>query len=644
MNISRNIKVNILAALLNVKDLLGEYKEFGLVVDFMNFIWPLRDLPATDQRYRNAYDDAKQHMVNNIDWTLEYALKERFDLIDGDEIFFNNFLETVVSPNVRNNKERIDEYVTTINAFLSTTNVSLKIVDYFENIPIYKIRPRYSENLPVDMTLNSLKFYVVKGKIRTENRPIFVLEYDKWNDFGIVTQFYLKYLPLDQASIGIGQVKIMTKGVSETYTVMQHEFTQLPLEFCSLGQDESYYEELKANFPTNYQGVLLALRDVAFFPRIREEFEMDNNFSKSLTRENITEQLMRTIRMKLFGMDLNTCFKFGYKYKPPFSDETLNINFDFEYDREIDHRIYAIIGQNGTGKTRLLSSIARDLSNPSATNFSPRAPLYAKIFSVSYSFFDQHDIPEPDPSFNYVYCGLKKANREWLTNEELRERFFLAVEKIREKILVKRWSQVLNNFVPGDILRVLFHSGGDEFGNRILFDNEAFLTEQFKLSSGQSILLYILSEIVAQIRLDSLILYDEPETHLHPNAISALVNTLFSLVHEFSSFCIIGTHSPLIIQEIHARDVYILDRKDSIASIRTLGQESFGENLSIITDEIFGNREIPRHYVQQLKGLVADGKTYEEIVELLEPDDEIQLSLNAKLFIKSLISQQNEKS
>jgi ABC-type lipoprotein export system ATPase subunit len=643
MDISRNIRSNILETLLKIDDLLGSYRGFG-VVDFLNFIWPLRDMPSTDNRFRTAYDDAKQHMVNNGDWTLEYALTERFDLLEGEEAFFINFLETVVSPNIRPSKERIETYVTTINDFLSSSHLSLKVVDYFDKIPVYKIRSKTTESIPAGTYPNHLPFYVIKESDKKErSRPCFTLEYDQWDDFGYVTQFKLRHLTNEGGSLEIGQVKIMKKGATKTYPEIAHEFIQLPFDFCSLGQDEKYYLELKNHFPANYQNVLYALRDVAFYPRLREEFELDDVFVNSLTRDDDTEQLMRTIRMKMFGMDLNTCFKFAYEYHPPFSSQLLNINFDFEYASKIDHRIYAIIGQNGTGKTRLLSSIAKDLSNPESTNFAPRRPLYAKIFSVSYSFFDQHDIPEPDPSFNYVYCGLKKPNKEWLTNEELKERFFRSVNKILEKKLVQRWRLILRNFIPGDILDVLFQEGFDLYGNVILFNTEAFLTEQYKLSSGQSILIYILSEIVAQIRLDSLILYDEPETHLHPNAISSLINTLFSLVHEFSSFCIIGTHSPLIIQEIHARDVYILDRKDLVASVRTLGQESFGENLSIITDEIFGNREIPRHYVQQLRLMVEQGKSYEEIVGLLEPDDDIKLSLNAKLFIKSLIAQHHEK-
>ena len=89
-----------------------------------------------------------------------------------------------------------------------------------------------------------------------------------------------------------------------------------------------------------------------------------------------------------------------------------------------------------------------------------------------------------------------------------------------------------------------------------------------------------------------MILFDEPETHLHPNAISSLLNTIFRLVKRFESFCIIATHSPLIIQEIPARNIFIIERENNIAFVRELERESFGENLTVITQDIFGNKEI----------------------------------------------------
>ena len=50
-------------------------------VDFMKLIWDLPAMPSDDHRFRNAEADAYQHMINNNDWSLEYALLTRFNLL-----------------------------------------------------------------------------------------------------------------------------------------------------------------------------------------------------------------------------------------------------------------------------------------------------------------------------------------------------------------------------------------------------------------------------------------------------------------------------------------------------------------------------------------------------------------------------------
>ena len=172
--------------------------------------------------------------------------------------------------------------------------------------------------------------------------------------------------------------------------------------------------------------------------------------------------------------------------------------------------------------------------------------------------------------------------------------------------------------------------------DKLYFDAHGFSKARESLSSGQSIVLYVVSEIVANIRLDSLLLFDEPETHLHPNAISQLMNGIAELINEFESYCVIATHSPIIIQEMFSRDVLVLSREESIPSVKKIGVESFGENLSVITEEVFGNRSIPKFYETTMKKLVRRYKTYDEVLEILK-EDNLPLSLNVRLYLQVLV-------
>jgi len=198
--------------------------------------------------------------------------------------------------------------------------------------------------------------------------------------------------------------------------------------------------------------------------------------------------------------------------------------------------------------------------------------------------------------------------------------------------------EIINEFLTRKEGRII-----NEQGNNYDFKISEFLKVKTILSSGQKIILYIISEIISNIRFDSLILYDEPETHLHPNAITELMNTIYQLVNEFESYCIIATHSPLIIRELMSKNVFVVERNGNIPSIRRIGIESFGENLTVLTDEVFGNKSVLKQYKKIVQELVDENKSYEGIISLLE-FDEMPLSLNVRLFIKSLITNKDAQS
>jgi predicted ATPase len=631
--LSKPIKQKIFDWIIKSKiHFLGKYVGEN-VVDFVNKIWDLRNLPSEDDRFPNAYADAFQHLVNNDDWDIEYLFLERFKLIIGDEKHFIDFIETVVHPQIRNSKDEITQFVKGINSILSSSGYRLILTDYFEELPIYKFKEsKELSDLPIDIIQNKIPIYV-DNDVNIQY-PSFILVSVKWNDFGICTRFTCVFCKDETTKIIIGKVKIMKRDYQKTKDVLPSNFTSLEPDFCSLGEEKSYYYNLKEELGTEFfYGFLLAIRDVAMFPKIYEEFEYDNIFTTSLIRYNETERLSRTIRFEIQGLNPNEYFKFNYTYQPPYADNPIKLPFDFDVDNDFEQRVYAIIGKNGTGKTQLLASLAKHLSEKENKNFSPNKPIYGKVFTISYSFFDKFEIPKRDAIFNYVYCGLKKTNDSWKTETDMLQDFQKSVEIIIGKKRIKEWYKILENFISDEILAIMFSI--DEVEN-YTFHIEKYNEINKMLSSGQSIILYLLSEVVAEIRYDSLILFDEPETHLHPNAINDLINTIFNLVNEYKSFCIIATHSPLIIQEITARNVFVIEREGTSGYVRKLERESFGENLTVITQDIFGNKKAQKHFITVLKKLIAEGKSYEEIIKIVETD-QLPVTSNIRLYIKSLM-------
>jgi predicted ATPase len=639
MKLSKILKREIFKKILEQHNPFGESDD---IMSFLSHIWELDIMPSTDSRFEDAFGDIQQHIVYNDDWTFEYLFEERLDLLSDDKQF-KVFLETILHPDIRKTEDEIMKFYLVINPYLEKEKFRFVIVNYLRDFPIYEIKLiTDTDDIPADIKLNDIPFFVEwepdghNDKFNSHTAPkvfpSFVLAFnDGWNDFRRKTQFYLFYYQSDATFHKIGYVKIMN-GTEETRDVLGGNFTNLSQGFCSLGQEYEYYEKLKLHLGKNFESVLWALKDAAFYPEVNDKFEKHLTFKNSLIRFDQAEQLLREVKYRIYDYNLSSLYSFKYTFKPKFSKTSVDLEFNFDNDEDFANRIYALIGKNGTGKTQLMTSLPFDISQKADNKFMPRTPLFSKVISVSYSAFDTFEIPKKTSSFNYLYCGLKDENGERLSERQQIMRFHSAWKRIKTLERMTQWIKILENFLDQEILDLfIVLDESDDYDVSL----EGFGKARKMLSSGQSILLYIITEIVANIRYDSIILYDEPETHLHPNAISQLMNTIYALVNKFQSYCIIATHSPLVIQELLSRNVYVIEKEGSVPSVRKLSYETFGENLTVLTEEIFGNRSVPKQYKKILQKMVENGNTFEEILDIVETDD-IPLSLNARLFLKSI--------
>ena len=119
------------------------------------------------------------------------------------------------------------------------------------------------------------------------------------------------------------------------------------------------------------------------------------------------------------------------------------------------------------------------------------------------------------------------------------------------------------------------------------------------------------------------------------------MNVLYKLLDEFNSFAIIATFS-IVIQEVSSRNVKVLKER-VILEVSNIGHETFSENLTTITDEIFGNREIAKYHKSIMQTIVehkSKDVKYEELIEIFK-NEQIPTPLNLRLYLKELL---NEKS
>lgn len=473
--------------------------------------------------------------------------------------------------------------------------------------------------------------------------PSFMLLSNTWDDYGSKTRYGLNYYDEQKRCHHIGYVKIIRRYYPDgnrlvTRDVLKGTFTDIGDDYCSLGQETSYYDTIKELFPDTYRDILLCLRDCAIYQDIEPMFRGLPQF-RSLIRTNEAERILREEKFRLTGQNIKTRYVFDYIFKPkyaPDTDEPMKIKFQFSQTGNKANRIYAIIGENGVGKTQFISTLPMAIYKKDDEHFYPHIPIFSKIIAISNCPYDSFETPVSNQEFGYVYCGIsKKKNgmKTIITDQELKYGLSRALKFIRargSKMIIKI-RKILSNLFTEDELAMLFSN--DEKGLTIKLNEVNELCD--RLSSGQNALLYQFCNVVAHIRYDSIILFDEPETHMHPNAITMIMAALHQLLEEFESYCIIVTHSPLVIREVMSDCVYVMTREQNHADFSKIGIESFGADTSVIIDEVFGNREAKMPYKRKIMEMVSYGMTYDNIVCELESDN-VPLSLHLLLYIRTL--------
>lgn len=639
IKLSQEVKRAVFDKIVSIGNFYGKYADGTYanddlnVVNFLKQIWDLPAMKSEDPRFRNAEADAIQHLINNDDWDTQYVYGKRFNLLAGDQKYFVKFVELVVSPFVRHNREEMEEYVNAINDCLRPATCELAIYDYLKDEPVYRIQEGLGHSkLPIDMLPNEIKIYVDSTP---ENYPSFRLNQSTWDDFGYKTRYDLYYYSDLQDWKYIGEVKIMKKGEKITYGHLPTQFDTLTNEYCSLGQDLSYYRNMKKYLGNRYKDVLYALMDSACFSLIADKFQSDSVFRVSLLREREADRALQFAQYELAGYDYKQDCSFVFRAEMPYyKGHYFNVKFNFGsvYREDNLNRIIAVIGNNGVGKTTLLSQMAEVLIKGDDTRFNPQVPIFSKVIATSYSIFDDF-CKIQGTSFNYVYCGMQTEKHRLMDEEELAARRRMSIELIKNKDFGnKTLKRYLQRLIAVDLLNQMFDSDGK-------FSEKKYQSVHEWLSSGQTMLMNLVIEILAHVRQNTLILIDEPEVHLHPQGITEIVRMIDSICKDYNSCCLMATHSPVVIQELLSRNVIVMDREqDGSPLVRPMRLESMGENLTTITQDIFGrNNKVPL-YVDKLRELVDSHNSIEDVLKEVQNND-IPVSMSMFLMLDKMFAE-----
>lgn len=625
IKLTKEQRLTIYKTLISIGNIWGLGEPEGLnPVQFLDRIWNLRLMSSSDPRFKTAAEDAKKHLIDNDDWDDDYVFLDRFKLLDCSEEEFLKFLNVVISPDVRTDEDEIERYVKIIDGLLPKGYEVIPSTDKNGRVIYYVITDINNitdeDQYPIGLSKNVITFFT--DKIPSKY-PAFQLISDNWDDYGFKTSFRLNYWPEKGICHRIDYVKILQEKIELGRTKLSDSFTSLSSSFCSLGQSEGYYEELLKFIPDAYESVLYALKDAAWFSDIRYRFENTVAFKKSLLRDDGTAIILSSIKRKIKrgGED---SWDFSINAELPYAKESLNIPFKFgNLESENNHnRIKALIGPNGAGKTSILKSLVKGLIR-NENVFQPSQPIFSKVIAISFSIFDTFIELRGKSVLTYTYCGLHDKSNTVMSEEDREARLKGALEWINggtegkgsgNHRLIRKFMEGLEIVFPTDWVDSMWSDDGISIN--------AILAKSKVMSTGESMIFNLIASLYANIRPHSLIVFDEMEVHLHPKAIRQMMSLLFKITREYNSACIIATHSSIVVQELLADNVIIIEKSEnSIPTARILNHESLAENLSIISGEIFGESSIPPHYEIFIKNMAEDSDSLESLLCKLSSRD-----------------------
>ena len=112
-------------------------------IEFLEPIYDLDALPSTDSRFKAAREDIRQHRINNPpDWPEDWVYTDkRFQLIDGPDEKFLDFIERLVSPQARPDATQAARLAERISRELEQTGWSLVQRESLAGDTAYRVEP-----------------------------------------------------------------------------------------------------------------------------------------------------------------------------------------------------------------------------------------------------------------------------------------------------------------------------------------------------------------------------------------------------------------------------------------------------------------------------------------------------------------------
>ncbi|MFD9078224.1 AAA family ATPase [Streptomyces erythrochromogenes] len=474
-----------------------------------------------------------------------------------------------------------------------------------------------------------MEFQVLEWKATIPQAHGAYLVKDSWNDHGFVTTFNLLVRLQDASVVKVGFLRIghaeMTKsGWNRTSDRLPDRFTSLDDGYFSLGMEDDYYEALRLNLSRSMaHEILYALKDAAY-AQPPDQATLDLQvFSSSLLRGRTYRDLLRTRQVALGVRARIVPFKWSYTPEQKGLLPAPRLTFESKPASLPPTNLHALIGRNGVGKSSLLHAIASAAANVQLDVEDDPDPggdagRFASCVVIGFSPFDRHSYAfADDAGIPFHFIRLRHQHHGRLkSDEELKGEFVRSFAIARVGARGVRWRKAIetlnygaSGFLDGDM---------DVIDAMIREHNPSRLEREMgrvfeNLSSGHKVVLLMVTRLIEVVSERTLVLIDEPETHLHPPLLAALTNALSNLLADRNGMAVVATHSPVVLQEVPASCVHALERHGDELTARRPDLETYGESVGELTYDVFGLEVTSTGFHAAIAAEVANGGTYADI-------------------------------
>lgn len=491
--------------------------------------------------------------------------------------------------------------------------------------------------------MGEFKFLVINsyGDYPEDTKNTILLSIKNWNDFGYNTLFGIHFVDLQKNLHEIGTLRIARIGqksnISERAINIGETFESLDKNYFSLGTEDTYYENLNLISEKLRDFVLFGLNDLSIDNQNLHKVIDENVTQISLLRDISYSTVVNQFRRIAHGGARLTDYSFIYSLP-----KRNLIEFNVIAEQNPPTNIQTIIGSNGVGKSYLINNMIKSLINPTNLNNTESFNFksldendqFSNLICISFSAFDEYDFQSINQSskIKYHYIGTKKlvAENHHSINDFAND-FTASIQHILSAQKFSRWENIVMELESDPIFR------SEDFIEFIadcdfekIKDN---LQNKFRrLSSGHKLILFTVTKLVELLQEKSLVFFDEPETHLHPPLLSSFIRALSKLFINRNAVCIMTTHSPIVLQEVPKSCIYKISIMGEFSKFERPKIETFGENIGVLTNDIFSLEISESGYYKILKDIVSENDSYEDALKSINN----KLGIEGKSILRSL--------